>query len=82
MEEFHSITESSLTTCPVCHKETLVRDIGGGAGLVFKGSGFYLTDYKNKSSSSSPAASSKPAAKKDESSAATPPPTKTENPKT
>ncbi|MBI4811046.1 MAG: zinc ribbon domain-containing protein, partial [Ignavibacteriales bacterium] len=29
----------------------LVRVIGGGMGLVFKGSGFYITDYKNKSSS-------------------------------
>lgn len=62
-EEFQSITEASLTVCPVCHKDTVVRNIGGGAGLVFKGSGFYLTDYKNKSTSGTPS-SPKPAQKR------------------
>jgi putative FmdB family regulatory protein len=50
-EEFQTISESSLTECPSCKQQTVVRMIGGGAGLVFKGSGFYLTDYKNSSKS-------------------------------
>ena len=49
-EELQRITDDPLKICPSCHKPTLVRIIGGGAGLVFKGSGFYLTDYKKTSS--------------------------------
>ena len=45
-EEFQKITDESLKQCPSCKKETLIRIIGGGAGLHFKGSGFYQTDYK------------------------------------
>ena len=37
-----------LTQCPKCKKRGLKRLIGGGAGLIFKGTGFYITDYKNK----------------------------------
>jgi len=45
-EEFQSITASPITFCPEC--EGLVeRIITGGAGLLFKGSGFYITDYRN-----------------------------------
>ena len=36
-------------TCPVCHKESLKRLIGTGAGIIFKGSGFYQTDYRSES---------------------------------
>jgi len=39
------MTEAPLTRCPSCGKESLARIIGGGGGLIFKGSGFYLTDY-------------------------------------
>jgi putative FmdB family regulatory protein len=46
LEEFQSINEAPLTLCPMCKGETLLRVMGGGAGLIFKGSGFYLTDYK------------------------------------
>src|SRR5258706_2858265 len=53
-EELQKFSDEPLITCPVCHKDSLVRMIGGGAGLVFKGSGFYSTDYKKGSSSSSP----------------------------
>ncbi len=60
-EELQSISEEALVECPSCHQPTLVRLIAGGAGLVFKGSGFYLTDYKK--SSSSPASNSQPAKK-------------------
>jgi len=44
-EEFQSIADAPLTQCPSC-KGQLVRLLSGGAGLIFKGSGFYITDYK------------------------------------
>jgi len=47
-EAFQSMNAASLTTCPKCKKRGLKRLIGGGAGLIFKGTGFYITDYKNK----------------------------------
>tara|TARA_Y100000768_G_scaffold115763_1_gene85456 strand:- start:169 stop:381 length:213 start_codon:yes stop_codon:yes gene_type:complete len=37
-----------LTDCPECRKKSLRRIISGGTGLIFKGSGYYLTDYKDK----------------------------------
>ncbi len=52
-EELQSMTDAKLTKCPKCHKKKLVRLIGGGSGMIFKGSGFYETDYKRKSPSSS-----------------------------
>ncbi len=45
-ELFHRITEHSPRPCPVCGNEAY-RQIGNGAGLIFKGSGFYATDYKH-----------------------------------
>jgi len=50
-EAFQSITAKPLTECPSCGGE-IKRKIGAGAGLIFKGSGFYITDYKNKSGKS------------------------------
>ncbi|UCG92585.1 MAG: zinc ribbon domain-containing protein [candidate division WOR-3 bacterium] len=44
-EEFQKITDKPLTSCPKCGGR-LRRLITGGAGLIFKGSGFYVTDYK------------------------------------
>jgi putative FmdB family regulatory protein len=49
-EQFQSIKDAPLTKCPKCKKTGVKRLIGGGAGLIFKGSGFYITDYKNKKS--------------------------------
>jgi putative FmdB family regulatory protein len=46
-EEFQSMADDPLVKCPECRKKKLVRVISG-AGLVFKGSGFYLTDYKQR----------------------------------
>jgi len=46
LEEFHSINEPPLTRCPKCSTDGLVRMMGTGGGLIFKGSGFYQTDYK------------------------------------
>jgi putative FmdB family regulatory protein len=51
-EAFQSIASQPLTVCPVC-KGPLERIISGGAGLIFKGSGFYETDYKKKSNGGS-----------------------------
>lgn len=49
LERFQSIVDPPLTVCPFCSGE-LERVITGGSGLIFKGSGFYITDYKNKKS--------------------------------
>ncbi len=46
-DEFQSISSDPLTECPKCNQKTLIRIICGGSGLIFKGNGFYLTDYKN-----------------------------------
>lgn len=51
-EEFQKMSDSVLITCPQCKTNNLVRMIHGGAGLHFKGSGFYLTDYKKSGTSS------------------------------
>ncbi|QDV33630.1 FmdB family zinc ribbon protein [Tautonia plasticadhaerens] len=48
-EAFESIKADPQTTCPSCQKETLRRKIGAGAAILFKGSGFYLTDYRSDS---------------------------------
>ena len=45
-EQFQSMNDKPLTKCPKCGKPGVKRLIGGGAGLIFKGSGFYITDYK------------------------------------
>ena len=47
-ETYQSMKDEKLTKCPSCGENTLKRLIGTGSGLIFKGSGFYLTDYKNK----------------------------------
>jgi len=47
-EIMQSITDKKLLECPKCNQKTLQRLIGTGSGIVFKGSGFYATDYKNK----------------------------------
>lgn len=43
-ELFQKMSDKPRAKCPVCGK-TAIRQISGGAGLVFKGSGFYITDY-------------------------------------
>jgi putative FmdB family regulatory protein len=52
-EEFQSMSSDPLIICPVCAEPSLKRLISSGGGLMFKGSGFYLTDYKKTSSSNS-----------------------------
>ncbi|MBF0385165.1 MAG: zinc ribbon domain-containing protein [Candidatus Omnitrophica bacterium] len=51
LEAFQSMTEKKLKKCPKCGKPELKRLIGSGGGVIFKGSGFYETDYKQKSAS-------------------------------
>ena len=48
-EELQSIKAAPTKKCPKCGKSKARRQIGGGAGLIFKGSGFYLTDYRSDS---------------------------------
>jgi putative FmdB family regulatory protein len=48
-EHFQSITAKPLKKCPDCKKPKLKRLIGTGAGIIFKGSGFYETDYRSDS---------------------------------
>ncbi|MCB2205472.1 zinc ribbon domain-containing protein [bacterium] len=57
-EEFQSMKDPVLEICPACNKPALQRLIGAGAGLLFKGSGYYLTDYKKSSSSAAASSSS------------------------
>jgi putative FmdB family regulatory protein len=46
-ERFQSITAAPIKQCPQCKKNKVRRLIGTGAGLIFKGSGFYITDYRS-----------------------------------
>jgi putative FmdB family regulatory protein len=48
-EAFESITADPQKLCPECHVESLRRKIGPGAAILFKGSGFYQTDYRSDS---------------------------------
>jgi len=47
-EAFQPISQTRLKKCPQCEKDKLDRLIGSGSGIIFKGNGFYETDYKNK----------------------------------
>src|SRR3954469_4625328 len=46
-EKFQSITSGPVRKCPKCGKNKVKRLISTGAGLIFKGSGFYITDYRD-----------------------------------
>jgi putative FmdB family regulatory protein len=63
-EEFQSMSADPLKKCPACKKQKLERLIGTGAGVIFKGSGFYQTDYRGTSYATD--------AKKDEAGGCTP----------
>ena len=70
-EEFQYMSDKPLRKCPQCGKMKLQRLIGAGAGIIFKGSGFYETDYKRKEQpkpSSDSSSSSSSSSKKTESS--------------
>ena len=59
-EILQSMMDKKLRKCPKCGQFKLHRLIGGGSGIIFKGKGFYETDYKNKGSA--PSAPSAPPA--------------------
>jgi len=48
-ELYQTMSEGEKRKCPQCAKNSLERLIGAGAALIFKGSGYYLTDYRSKS---------------------------------
>jgi putative FmdB family regulatory protein len=48
-EQFQSITAAPIKRCPQCGKAKVKRLLGTGAGVIFKGSGFYITDYRDSS---------------------------------
>jgi putative FmdB family regulatory protein len=48
-DEFQSINDPPLKKCPKCGKVKLRRVFGAGAAIIFKGSGFYQTDYRSES---------------------------------
>ncbi len=56
-ERFESINDDGAKTCPRCNKKKAKRMLGTGAGLIFKGAGFYTTDYKKSSGGDSGGAS-------------------------
>ncbi|MBL6713708.1 zinc ribbon domain-containing protein [bacterium] len=58
-ELFQSITDKVKRTCPECKKRKLRRLIGTGAAIMFKGSGFYQTDYRSESYKKGAAAAKK-----------------------
>jgi putative FmdB family regulatory protein len=73
-EEFQSMSSEFLIVCPSCGKPALKRLMASGAGMIFKGSGFYLTDYKKTNSSGSSSTPSNTGTEKKE--AQSPPPAK------
>ncbi len=68
-EEFQSFSEEPLKLCPKCKKKKLVRLIGTGTAILFKGSGFYETDYRSDAYKSAASADSKTADTKETKSA-------------
>jgi putative FmdB family regulatory protein len=63
-EEFQSMSDELLVKCPKCGKKKLRRLFGTGAAVLFKGSGFYETDYRSdsyKTAAKADEAASKPA---------------------
>ncbi len=47
-EELQTMSAEPIKICPKCGEESVQRKISGGTGLIFKGSGFYITDYAKK----------------------------------
>jgi putative FmdB family regulatory protein len=80
-EAYESIKADAQTVCPTCHEAKLRRKIGAGAAILFKGSGFYHTDYRSESyKKGAEADKSKSEAASKSAESATPAP-KTETPK-
>ena len=60
-ERFQSIMDAPVQKCPECGRKRVRRQIGAGAALLFKGSGFYITDYRSSEYSSKAKAEASPA---------------------
>ena len=58
-EKYQPITAKAIRKCPKCGKSAVERLIGSGVGIIFKGSGFYQTDYKKSSQETKSPAPSK-----------------------
>lgn len=58
-EVFQSMSEDALTLCPNCGENSFKRLVGGGMGVIFKGSGFYVNDSKKAASGSSASSKTK-----------------------
>ncbi|MBM2846853.1 MAG: Zinc ribbon domain protein [Bacteroidetes bacterium] len=71
LEELQSMKEPPLVRCPNCKTDSLARIMSSGSGLIFKGSGFYLTDYKKSDKKEAPKTKKKEETKSD--SSASPP---------
>jgi putative FmdB family regulatory protein len=89
LELFQSMKDSPKRKCPECGKNALERKIGTGAAVLFKGSGFYQTDYRSESYKKAADSDKKPEGAKETGKAeakseskAESSPTKTETPKT
>jgi putative FmdB family regulatory protein len=61
-EEFQAMSDKPLKKCPKCKKTKLRRLFGTGAAVIFKGSGFYQTDYRSESYKAAAKADQQPAA--------------------
>lgn len=85
-EQWQSFQDATLSVCPECRKKKLRRLFGTGAAILFKGSGFYETDYNRNedyqkaAKADAEAGTGKPAEVKPETPAATPAPAVTETP--
>src|SRR5437763_15783342 len=77
-EEFQSITAKALTKCPECGKRKVKRLISAGAGFIFKGSGFYITDYRSDNYKAGEKSAAAPAAEAPKTDAAAKTETKTD----
>jgi putative FmdB family regulatory protein len=88
-DKFQSMAEKPLTVCPrdLCAKKKwgrgkVIKKISGGGGLIFKGSGFYITDYRSdkyKESAKKDIAASRPAAESKPSASESKPAAKSES---
>jgi putative FmdB family regulatory protein len=76
---FHGFSETPKLSCKACGSRSVQRLIGGGSGIIFKGSGFYETDYKRKGNPN--AVSESKAESKSESKGETKPEVKADTPK-
>ena len=65
IEIFQSMKDEPLSLCPKCGHESLKKMVSMPAGLIFKGTGFYLTDYKKKPAPSSDSVKENPAETKE-----------------